>query len=74
MIARARQLLDAATAEAAATEPTDNNDEAGETATIPTQRCPCCGGRMIVVETFAAGTAPRHRPSPQIAAFRIDTS
>jgi putative transposase/transposase-like zinc-binding protein len=73
MIARARQLLDAATAEAAATERTDNNDEAGEAAT-PTQRCPCCGGRMIVVETFAADTAPRHRPSAQIAAIRIDTS
>ena len=74
MIARARQLLDAATAEAAATEHTDNNDETGETAATPTQRCPCCGGRMIVVETFAADTAPRHRPSAQIAAIRIDTS
>jgi Putative transposase/Transposase zinc-binding domain len=74
MIGRARQLLDAATAEAAATKRTDNNDEAGETAPTPTQRCPCCGGRMIVVETFAAGTAPRHRPSAQIAAVRIDTS
>ena len=74
MIGRARQLLDAATAEAAATKRTDNNDEAGETAPTPTQRCPCCGGRMIVVETFAAGTAPRHRPSAQIAAIRIDTS
>ena len=74
MIGRARQLLDAATAEAAATKRTDNNDEAGETAATPTQRCPCCGGRMIVVETFAAGTAPRHRPSAQIAAIRIDTS
>jgi hypothetical protein len=73
-IARARQLLDAATAEAAATERTDNNDEAGETAATPTQRCPCCGGRMIVVETFAADTAPRHRLSAQIAAIRIDTS
>jgi hypothetical protein len=74
MMGRARQLLDAATAEAAATKRTDNNDEAGETAPTPTQRCPCCGGRMIVVETFAAGTAPRHRPSAQIAAIRIDTS
>jgi putative transposase/transposase-like zinc-binding protein len=73
-LARARQLLDAATAEAAATECTDNNDEPGETAATPTQRCPCCGGRMIVVETFAADTAPRHRPSAQIAAIRIDTS
>ena len=74
MIGRARQLLDAATAEAAATKRTDNNDEAGETAPTPTQRCPCCGGRMIIVETFAAGTAPRHRPSAQIGAIRIDTS
>src|SRR5512132_4335383 len=74
MIARARQLLDAATAEAAATERTDNNDEAGEAAATPTQRCPCCGGRMIVVETFATDSAPRHRPSAQIAAIWIDTS
>ena len=74
MVARARQLLDAATAEAAATECTDTNDEAGETAATPTQRCPCCGGRMIVVETFAAGTAPRRRPSALIAGIRIDTS
>jgi hypothetical protein len=29
---------------------------------------------MIVVESFAAGTAPRHRPSALIAAIRIDTS
>jgi Putative transposase/Transposase zinc-binding domain len=74
MVARARQLLDAATAEAAATERTDNNDEAGEAAARSTQRCPCCGGRMIVVETFAPGAAPRHRPSALIAGIRIDTS
>ena len=74
MIARARQLLDAATAEAAATERTDNDNEAPETALTPAQRCPCCGGRMIIVESFAAGTAPRLRPSALIAAIRIDTS
>jgi hypothetical protein len=73
-IARARRLLDTATAEAAATERTDNANEAGETAATPAQRCPCCGGRMIVVETFAAGITPRHRPSALIAAIRIDTS
>ena len=73
-IARARQLLDAATAEAAATECADNDNEAGagdKTAT-PARRCPCCGGRMIVVETFAAGITPRHRP-PGVA-IQIDTS
>jgi len=73
-IARARQLLDAATAEAAATERTDNDNEAPATAPTPAQRCPSCSGRMIVVETFAAGTAPRLRPSALIAAIRIDTS
>lgn len=73
-IARARQLLDAATAEAAATERTDNDNEAPETAPTPAQRCPSCGGRMIIVESFAAGTAPRLRPSTLIAAIRIDTS
>ena len=71
-IARARQLLDAATAKTTATERTDN--EAGETAVTPAQRCPCCGGRMIIVETFAAGTAPRHQMSASIFAIWIDTS
>jgi hypothetical protein len=74
MVARARQLLDPATAKAAATECTDDTHEAPETAPTPAQRCPCCGGRMIIVESFAAGTAPRLRPSALIAAIRIDTS
>lgn len=73
-IARARQLLAAATAEAAATERTDNDNAAPETALTPAQRCRCCGGRMIIVESFAAGTAPCLRPSALIAAIRIDTS
>jgi hypothetical protein len=36
--------------------------------------CPCCGGRMIIIETFAAGTMPRPRPSTLFTAIRIDTS
>ena len=36
--------------------------------------CPCCGGRMIVIETFAPGCEPRHRPAHQAAMIRIDTS
>jgi hypothetical protein len=34
--------------------------------------CPCCGARMIVIETFEPGCEPRHRPTP--APIRIDTS
>ena len=34
------------------------------------QPCPCCGGRMFVIETFDAGCQPRYQPT----AMRIDTS
>jgi hypothetical protein len=36
--------------------------------------CPCGGGRMIVIETFARGYEPKHRPTPAQAVIRIDTS
>src|ERR1700722_20139920 len=36
--------------------------------------CPCCGRRMIVIETFARGCEPKPRPAPPPAAIRIDTS
>ena len=37
----------------------------------PSRCCPCCGGRMILIERFARGCAPRSAPSHPI---RIDTS
>jgi hypothetical protein len=36
--------------------------------------CPCCGGRMFVIETFDPGRQPRHRPTAPFVAIRIDTS
>ena len=39
-----------------------------------TQPCPCCGGRMLIVERFARGSSPAHRPSAPTAVIRIDTS
>ncbi|MGH6724978.1 MAG: IS91 family transposase [Pseudolabrys sp.] len=36
--------------------------------------CPCCGGRMIIIETFTRGCEPTHRPTPAPTAIRIDTS
>jgi hypothetical protein len=36
------------------------------------QPCPCCGGRMIIIETFARGCKPKHQPT--IQEIRIDTS
>ena len=37
----------------------------------PAPACPCCGGRLFIVERFRAGTQPRMRPT---ATVRIDTS
>jgi len=36
--------------------------------------CPCCGGRMIIIETFERGSHPRYRPATPTDAVRIDTS
>ncbi len=27
--------------------------------------CPCCGGRMIVIEVFEAGQTPQYKPTPE---------
>jgi len=40
----------------------------------PEHRCPCCGGRMVIIERFEPGSNPHHRPSPPTPAIRIDTS
>jgi len=70
-IARARQLLDVP---AAQPEARDNSCvEAAESNPL-SHPCPCCGGRMIIIETFQRGSSPRSRPAPSTAAIRIDTS
>ena len=65
MVAKARQLLAVPTAEPQADE---------DVVTEHVQQCPCCGGRMVVIETFAPGCQPQHRPTTATAAIRIDTS
>jgi hypothetical protein len=65
MIARARQLLGVAMM----TKPKDADpsktisaDDAEKPAMAPLP-CPCCGGRMLIIEVFARGETPRHHPS-----------
>ena len=36
--------------------------------------CPCCGGRMLIIETFAPGCEPKHAPNATPPMLRIDTS
>jgi hypothetical protein len=57
-LARARQLLDAP--EQHKEPDTVANDDDTQTLAYP---CPCCGGPMIIVETFERGAQPRAPPS-----------
>jgi Putative transposase/Transposase zinc-binding domain len=67
-IARARQLLNVPTPQSAPTEADSGGDSGPQALSHP---CPCCGGRMIIIETFQRGSTPRYRPTVPI---RIDTS
>jgi len=70
-IARARELL------AVPLIPIDAIKAASATPEEPKQPqhpCPCCGSRMIIIETFLRGQQPKHRPTPVPPAIRIDTS
>ena len=64
-LARARGLLCVSPAQS---EPGDA--DTGEPPPL-LHPCPCCGGRIIIIETFARGSTPRTRPSSPL---RIDTS
>ena len=67
-IEHARELLNAPT-------PQDQVREAAAADAaepyIPSHPCPCCGGRMAIIETFQRGSSPRAHPT---GSFRIDTS
>jgi hypothetical protein len=66
-LARVRDLLGV---QAQQNEPSDADANADEPP-MPSLPCPCCGGRMIIIETFERGSTPRTPPSSPI---RIDTS
>jgi ssDNA-binding Zn-finger/Zn-ribbon topoisomerase 1 len=70
-IARARELLAVPILPIEAIK--DASTEAAEPQT-PEHPCPCCGGRMIIIEVFARGCSPQYRPTAPVAAIRIDTS
>ena len=56
------------------TEPeTDAPSGPNQPRMLPTP-CPCCGGHMIIIEVFARGCEPKHRPKTTVPAIRIDTS
>jgi hypothetical protein len=64
-IARARKLLAVSKSEG---RPTAADVDAGK------PKCPCCGGRMIIIEVFERGATPRQRPTGPTIVSRLDTS
>jgi len=61
-IAKARELLGMATPQSEADEACQDQDNEPAMLACP---CPKCGGRMIIIETFERGSAPRNWPPPE---------
>jgi hypothetical protein len=64
-IARARELI---AVPVPVIDPPAEHDDPGLTSSAAAEHrppCPCCGGRMIIVEFFERGGAPRGPPSSQ---------
>jgi Putative transposase len=70
-IARARELLALPLLPIEAIKAASTNANEPQ---APKHPCPCCGGPMIIIETFQRGGSPQHRPTAPVAAIRIDTS
>jgi len=41
---------------------------------IQPDKCPCCGGRMRIIEIFERGSQPHYRASTPSGTIRVDTS
>ncbi|HEY1431817.1 MAG TPA: IS91 family transposase [Stellaceae bacterium] len=67
-IAQARQLLNIAAPQNAPSDADSTGDSEPQALSHP---CPCCGGRMIIIEIFQPGCAPRDRPT---VPNRLDSS
>ena len=70
-VAKARALLNVPKPDAIPDDP--KSADAAEPPTL-SRPCPCCGGRMLIIETFARGCEPRYRPATAPLVIRIDTS
>jgi hypothetical protein len=70
-IARARDLLTVPSCSKPAEM--SNTPAADEPRVLP-RPCRCCGGRMIIIETFAPGCHPKHRTARPTMAGDVDTS
>ena len=73
-LAKARTLLRVKTIDPADDElRRAENDTAAAPPALP-RPCPCCGARMLIIETFEGVCRPRPGASPSSAEPRVDTS
>ena len=70
-IARARELLTLPIIPVDVIKAANTNADQPQT---PEHRCPCCGGRMLIIERFEPGSTPHYHPSAPAPVIRIDTS
>jgi hypothetical protein len=68
-LARMRALL---AVEAPVSKQSDASKADASAPNVLAQPCPCCGGRMLILETFEGICRPR--PTPPQGVIRIDTS
>ena len=70
-VGKARALLDVAKPGAIPDDPATANPTEPPMLARP---CPCCGGRMLIIATFARGCQPNYRPETTPSIIRIDMS
>ena len=68
---RARQML---AVPLASNEPEKPESPANDEQRVLPSPCPCCGGRMIIIESFARGCEPKFWRTAASQEIRIDTS
>ena len=68
-VARARELI--AAAKPAQTAQKQRAPDSAAATDQPPHPCPCCGGRMIIIETFERGSTPRY---PHISSAKARSS
>jgi hypothetical protein len=73
-LARARELLRVKTIDPADDDLRRGDDAEPDAPAVSPRPCPCCGARMLIIETFHGVCRPRPHAHPSHAMTRIDTS
>ena len=73
-LAKARELLRVKTINPADDDLRRGDDAEPDASAALPRPCPCCGGRMLIIETFEGVCRPRPHAQSSSAMTRIDTS